>query len=221
MAATLTFAAALAAPALATPAATTVAPVTLPKLPAGWTAWSARPFLLKPHGTHVETTITSWGYRFSAPGPGPGNAVPAGGIMIDISLLRSQANRSHRVNLCSTAPVISGYPRVTLPLTLPKTTTATLEGTPRVKEFRVFGHTGTSTTSRCAPTSTHADQSAQVVGRRAGPQRTSLSELADKTELLSAICAARRLRRCGSSSAVVAIGRVFYWRVGLLAVVGC
>lgn len=139
MAATLTFAAALAAPALATPAATTVAPVTLPKLPAGWTAWSARPFLLKPHGTHVETTITSWGYRFSAPGPGPGNAVPAGGIMIDISLLRSQANRSHRVNLCSTAPVISGYPRVTLPLALPKTTTATLEGTPRVKEFRVFG----------------------------------------------------------------------------------
>ena len=59
--------------------------------------------------------------------------------MIDIMLLRTQAYRSHRVDLCSTTPVWPGHPRLTPPLTLPKTTTATFEGAPRVKEFRVFG----------------------------------------------------------------------------------
>lgn len=118
---------------------TVVPPVSLPELPAKWTAWSARPAFLTPHGTEVETIVTSWGYRFSAPGPGPGNVIPPGGIMIDIMLLRSQAYRSHRVDLCSTAPVIAGHPRLTPPLTLPRTTAATSEGAPGVKEFRVFG----------------------------------------------------------------------------------
>jgi hypothetical protein len=131
--------AALAAPALATPTPTIVAPVTLSKLPAGWTAWSASPAFLTPHGTEVETIATSWGYRFSAPGPGPGNVIPPGGSMIDIMLLRSQAYRSHGVNLCSTAAVIAGHPRLTPPFTLPRTTTATSDGAPGVKEFRVFG----------------------------------------------------------------------------------
>jgi len=113
--------------------------VTLPKLPTGWTAWSASPAFLTPHGTAVETIVTSWGYRFSAPGPGPGNVIPPGGAMIDVMLLRSQAYRTHRVNLCSTAPVWPGHPRLTPPLTLPRTTAATSEGAPGVKEFRVFG----------------------------------------------------------------------------------
>ena len=139
MVAALTFAAALVAPAFAAPAATIVAPLALPKLPADWTAWSSRPVLLTPHGTEAETILTSWGYRFSAPGPGPGNAIPPGGSMIDIMLLRTQAYRSHRVDLCSTTPVWPGHPRLTPPLTLAKTTTATFEGAPRVKEFRVFG----------------------------------------------------------------------------------
>lgn len=137
--ATLTFAVALAAPALATPSPAVVAPVRLPKLPAGWTAWSARPFLLTPHGAEAETIITSWGYRFSAPGPGPGNVIPPGGILIDVMLLRTNVDSSHRVNLCSTAPVMPGHPRLTPPLTLPRATAADFQGTPRVKEFRVFG----------------------------------------------------------------------------------
>lgn len=137
--ATVALAAALAASASAAPVATVVGPVMLPKLPAGWTAWSARPNLLRPHGTYVQTSITSWGYRFTAPGPGAGAAIPPGGVYISVELLRSQAPHSPGVNLCSTAPVEPGHPRRMPPLTLPKTTTDTFEGTPHVKEYRVFG----------------------------------------------------------------------------------
>jgi hypothetical protein len=115
-----------------------VAPVGVPVLPRGWTAFSSVPYLLRPGGTQAQTTITSWGYRPS-PGPGPAAELPPGGIMISVTLLRSQDFGARKVDLCATAPRIAGYPDRKLPLALPRSTTNTLEGAPRVNEFRVFG----------------------------------------------------------------------------------
>jgi hypothetical protein len=60
--------------------------------------------------------------------------------MISILQLRSQAYGSPNVNLCHDTPNLgSGYPALAPPLNLPAKTTSTLEGSPRVEEFRIFG----------------------------------------------------------------------------------
>jgi hypothetical protein len=142
LAVALGFAAVLAPPAFAvgyfvlrsSPAV--LATVTVPSLPTGWTVLTSGPYVLRPDGTHAYTIITSWRYRSSP--EGPASEIPPGGILISVALLRGQTIGA-RINLCETAPTLSGYPRRTPPLTLPKTTTDTLDGAPHVKEFRVFG----------------------------------------------------------------------------------
>lgn len=136
-------AAALAVPALALGdrmprrSAPTASPVTLPSLPAGWTVVADSPQDLRPTGTHVETLITSWRYRPTE--EGPASVIPPGGTMISVALSRNQAYHAHKIDLCETTYTMADYPRRTPPLALPRTTTATLDGTPHVKEFRLFG----------------------------------------------------------------------------------
>ncbi len=116
---------------------TVVRPVTLPTLPAGWTIVADSSQHLRPSGTQVQTLITSWRYRPST--EGPASEIPAGGIMISVALLRSRTYGSGRVDLCDSAPTLSQYPRLSPPLSLPKTTVDTLDAAPHVKEFRIFG----------------------------------------------------------------------------------
>lgn len=113
------------------------APVHLPRLPPGWTVVTASSQYLRSTGTHVQTLITSWHYRPSE--FGPASAIPPGGTMLSVALLRAPGSQLRTVNLCETTAVEPGYPRRTPPLTLPRTTTDTLEGAPHIKEFRVFG----------------------------------------------------------------------------------
>jgi hypothetical protein len=56
--------------------------------------------------------------------------------MVWVVLFRSG---SANVNLCRSAPHFADHPARTFPLRLPTTTSNTLDGTPKVKEYRVFG----------------------------------------------------------------------------------
>lgn len=114
-----------------------IRPATASALPAGWRQFTEMPHLLTPKGAAVETIITSWHWRIGS-GLGPGDAIPANGIMIGIELLRAPAGDA-KVNLCRTAPRLRGYPARPLPLRLPTTTTAIFEGAPSIHEYRVFG----------------------------------------------------------------------------------
>jgi hypothetical protein len=114
-----------------------VSAVTVPTLPHGWTTLSSAPYILRPRGTQAETILTSWRYRASP--FGPAGSIPPGGIMIGIRQLRSQVYGSANVNLCHDTPNLPGYPTIAPPLNLPGTTTSTLEGSPHVMEFRIFG----------------------------------------------------------------------------------
>jgi hypothetical protein len=59
--------------------------------------------------------------------------------MISVALLRNQGYHARKVDLCDATYSTSQYPRRSAPLTLPRTTTATLEGAPHVQDFRVLG----------------------------------------------------------------------------------
>lgn len=121
----------------ASPSPVVVSAVAAPALPHGWRSLSSAPYILRSGGTQAETILTSWRYQ---PSPfGPAAAIPPGGIMISIRLLRSQAYGSPHVNLCRDTPSQSAYPAIAPPLNLPGKTTATLEGSPSVKEFRILG----------------------------------------------------------------------------------
>jgi hypothetical protein len=140
----ITLAAAVAAPALALAdrmprrSAPTARPVTLPTLPAGWTVVTASPQDLRPNAsTDVVTLITSWHYRPTE--EGPASVIPPGGTMIGVTLSRWQAYHARKVNLCETTAKFPQYPLRAAPLTLPRTTTDTLDGQPHVTEFRVLG----------------------------------------------------------------------------------
>jgi hypothetical protein len=117
---------------------TTAPPVTLPTLPPGWTIVTDSAQSLQPTGsTNVETLLTSWHYRPTE--EGPASVIPPGGTMISVTLSRFQAYHARKVNLCETTAKFPQYPRRSAPLTLPRTTTDTLDGQPHVTEFRVLG----------------------------------------------------------------------------------
>ncbi len=116
----------------------TAEPVGLPALPAGWTVVSDSSQRLGPSSsTNVQTLVTSWRYRPTY--AGPASVIPPGGVIIDVTLSRDQEYRGRHVNLCRTTARLPQFPARTPPLTLPSTTTATLDGAPHVKEFRVLG----------------------------------------------------------------------------------
>jgi hypothetical protein len=114
------------------------APVALPPLPAGWTvvAHSGRR-LRSTSNTNVQTLITSW--RYHPTYNGPASVIPPGGIMFDVTLSRDQSYGARKLDLCETTARLSQFPPRSLPLTLPRTTSDTLDGQPHVKEFRVLG----------------------------------------------------------------------------------
>lgn len=116
----------------------TAPPISLPPLPAGWTIVTDSPQRLQPtSNTNVQTLITSWHYRPTY--NGPASVIPPGGTMISVTLSRDQDYTTRKVNLCETTARLPQFPQRTPPLTLPRTTTNTLDGTPSVKEFRVLG----------------------------------------------------------------------------------
>lgn len=115
----------------------TAPPVALPPLPAGWTiVTDSSQRLQSTSNTNVQTLITSWHYRPTY--DGPASVTPPGGTMISVTLSRDQ-NYARKVNLCETTARLPQFPAWTPPLTLPRTTTNILDGTPSVKEFRVLG----------------------------------------------------------------------------------
>jgi hypothetical protein len=115
----------------------TAPPVSLPPLPAGWTiVTDSSQRLQSTSNTNVQTLITSWHYRTTY--NGPASVIPPGGTMISVTLSRDQ-NYARKVNLCETTARLPQFPPWTPPLTLPRTTTNILDGTPSVKEFRVLG----------------------------------------------------------------------------------
>lgn len=120
------------------PSPATAPPVSLPSLPGGWTIVTDSSQTLQPtNNTNVETLITSWHYRPTY--NGPASVIPPGGTMISVTLSRDQDYPARKVNLCETTARLPQFPHRTPPLTLPRATTDTLDGAPRVKEFRVLG----------------------------------------------------------------------------------
>jgi hypothetical protein len=112
----------------------TVRPASFGYLPKGWSTLPNTPIMLDRQGTSAEAMALSWRYT---PGPtGPAGVLPRNGLMVWVLLLRSG---STTVNLCRTTPRFSDHPARTFPLQLPRTTSQTLEGSPSVKEYRVFG----------------------------------------------------------------------------------
>jgi hypothetical protein len=77
--------------------------------------------------SNSDTIATSWPYRWRR--DGPASALPRDGIMIDVLVYRRSSSRP-------------GYPRLRLPVRLPRTTTHTLEGAATTPEYRVLGRTG-------------------------------------------------------------------------------
>jgi hypothetical protein len=116
----------------------TASAVSLPPLPHGWTiVTNSSQRLHSTSNTNVQTLITSWHYRPSY--DGPASVIPPGGTMISVTLSRDQSYGAQQVNLCETTARLSQFPQRTPPLRIPRTTTSTLDGTPRVKEFRLLG----------------------------------------------------------------------------------
>jgi hypothetical protein len=121
--------------------AVALAPPTFSRLPSGWrsfTTWGD----LTPRGGQTSALATSWPYRLNTV-DGPGGSIPANAILITVSLIRHNPG-TQSGNLCRQTPRLTGYAPVgVLPLRLPATTTATLDGTPW-PEYRVFGRLGNS-----------------------------------------------------------------------------
>jgi hypothetical protein len=87
-------------------------------------------FAALPPGWHQYDGVsssfaTSWRYRIDSP-LGPGGALPRGGMLVTVSILRG--------------PPARGVPPIRrLPLRLPATTTDRLESSPGVPEYRILG----------------------------------------------------------------------------------
>jgi hypothetical protein len=113
---------AIAATAFAAPSRV-VAPAHFAWLPDGWRQFDDAPVVWTRHGAESEAYATSWAY-VRGPG-GPLGHFPRGATYVSVLLLaRCNAPR---------------HPGVAPPLRLPRTTHATLEGEPRVPEYRIFG----------------------------------------------------------------------------------
>jgi hypothetical protein len=113
------------------------------RLPPGWGQFSEPTEPLTRQGANAGAVATSWHYR---PNPiGWGNSIPRDGIAVQVLLIRRQVGRPTNINLCHVTPHLAAYPLVQgLPLRLPRTTTATFEGSPKIPEYRVFGRVGES-----------------------------------------------------------------------------
>jgi hypothetical protein len=114
---------------------------TFSHLPAGWRAFST-PGELTPAGAQTSVFATSWPYRLATV-DGPAGSMSANAVLVSVSLIRRNPGK-HSGSLCRRTPRLSGYPPVRhLPVDLPATTAATLDGT-AWPEYRSFGRLGNS-----------------------------------------------------------------------------
>jgi hypothetical protein len=113
-----------------------VAAPTFSSLPAGWRSFTT-PGDLTPRGAQTGALAVSWPFRLATVG-GPAGAMPRNAVLVTVSLFRLNAGGMHG-SLCDTTPTLAGHPGLrALPLRLPATTSATLEGT-SWPEYRIFG----------------------------------------------------------------------------------
>ncbi|HXH96079.1 MAG TPA: hypothetical protein VNH40_02620, partial [Gaiellaceae bacterium] len=68
------------------------------------------------------------------------SSIPRDGIAVQVLLIRRESGVANGRNLCLVTPHLAAYPPVRkLPLRLPRTTRYTLEGAPRIPEYRILG----------------------------------------------------------------------------------
>lgn len=109
-------------------------------LPAGWHQSDDGGATITPRGATAETLATSW--DFTGGRHGPAGDVPPGEIFISVLLIRRAEGGQASPRLCRGAPSSSDYPGVRLgelPLRIRNATVGTLEGSPRVPEYRFLG----------------------------------------------------------------------------------
>jgi hypothetical protein len=120
-------------------------PVPAPRfagLPRGWRQLGDGGLLTR-RGANASAVATSWAYHPSSLGWAA--AIPRGGIAVEVLLIRREPGAATGLDLCRVTPHLASYPLVRrLPLRLPATTSATLEGSPDVPEYRIFGRIGES-----------------------------------------------------------------------------
>ena len=108
------------------------------RLPGGWRQFNDAPDLLTRRGANASAYALSWPYHANS--LGWAGSMPRDGIAVSVYLIRREVGAATGLNLCRYTPHLSAYPLVRkLPLHLPSTTTATLEGAPKIPEYRVFG----------------------------------------------------------------------------------
>jgi hypothetical protein len=113
------------------------------RLPRGWRQFNDAPDLLTRRGANASATALSWAYH--PDGLGWAGSMPRDAIAVSVYLIRREVGSATGLNLCRYTPHLGVYPLVRkLPLRLPSTTTATLEGAPNIPEYRVFGRIGES-----------------------------------------------------------------------------
>jgi hypothetical protein len=103
-------------------------------LPHGWSTLPEAPSVLDRQGTTAESIVVNWRYAWNP--TGPADALPSDGVMIWVGLFRSGPPA---IDLCRTTQHFADHPARTIPLHLPRVTSGTLEGDPKVREYRVFG----------------------------------------------------------------------------------
>ena len=113
------------------------------RLPGGWRQFNDSPNLLTRRGANASAYALSWAYHPNS--LGWAGSIPRDGIAVSVYVIRREVGAATGLNLCRYTPHLSAYPLVRrLPLRLPSTTTATLEGAPKIPEYRVFGRIGES-----------------------------------------------------------------------------
>ena len=113
------------------------------RLPRGWRQFNDAPDLLTRQGANASAYALSWAYHPN--GLGWAGSMPRDGIVVSVYLIRREVGSATGLNFCRYTPHLGVYPLVRkLPLRLPSTTTATLEGAPNIPEYRVFGRIGES-----------------------------------------------------------------------------
>jgi hypothetical protein len=118
-----------------------VPPPRFSHLPPRWRSFATSGDLT-PRGAQSGVFATSWPYRLTTV-DGPGGSIPPNAILVNVSLIRSNPGNGPAASAAEhpTSPATSLIH--TLPLRLPTTTTATLDGT-AWPEYRVFGRLGNS-----------------------------------------------------------------------------
>ena len=134
------------------PVAVRVPAPSFARLPGSWRQFTDAPGLLTRRGANASAVALSWAYHPNIHGWAP--LMPRDGIAVGVFLIRRETGSATGLNLCRSTPHLGicrstphlgAYPLVgRLPLRLPSTTTATLEGAPRIPEYRVFGRVGES-----------------------------------------------------------------------------